>query len=319
MGGIERAQSPDLIIDCGGEMAVETVESACYRHPRRETFVRCSRCDRFICSDCMREAPVGQRCPDCVKGENKTVRQARTIFGARAGVATAYATYTIIAVDVALYLVELVRPAIINRFDVVGTELVDSAGRYYVDDGGPVPPGYDLVGVLHGEWWRLFTGAFLHQLPGNGFGITHIVFNVMWIATLGVFLERQLGWGRFLALYLISALGSSAFIVIIDPHQGAVGASGAGFGLAAAYFVLTRKVHEHPIDRNRLLFTSVLWLVFAAGITSWQGHLGGLVTGAAVAGVIAYAPRKRQTQAQVTLLAVVALVLIVAIVARAAG
>ena len=108
-------------------------------------------------------------------------------------------------------------------------------------------------------------------------------------------------------------------MVIIDPHQGAVGASGAGFGLAATYYVLTRKLHEQPIDRNRLLFTSVLWLVFAAGITSWQGHLGGLLTGAVVAVGIAYAPKKRQTPAQVIVLAAVTLVLIVAIAAKAAG
>lgn len=298
---------------------METVgaETTCYRHPRRETFVRCSRCDRFICSDCMREAPVGQRCPECVKGENRTVRQARTIFGARAGVATAYATCSIIAINLLVYVVELVRPSIISRFDTLGTGLVDGAGRYYVDDG--TYPGYREIGVLHGEVWRLFTGAFLHELPGGGFGLTHIVFNLMWIFTLGVFLERELGWARFLAVYLISALGGSAFVVIIDPHQGAIGASGAGFGLAAAYFVVTRKLHHYPIDRNRLLFTFVLWLVFAAGFTSWQGHLGGLLTGAVVALGIAYAPKKRQTPAQLIVLASATLVLIVAIVAKAAG
>jgi membrane associated rhomboid family serine protease len=268
----------------------------------------------------MREAPVGQRCPDCVKGENKTVRQARTIFGAvvRHG-GTAYVTYTIIALNVIAYVVELVHPAVINRFDVFGTGLVDAAGRYYVDDGVPAP-GYQAIGVLHGEVWRLFTGAFLHQLPGDsGFGLTHIVFNMMWIATLGVFLERQLGWWRFLALYLISALGSSVFVVIIDPHQGAIGASGAGFGMAAAYFVITRKLHEYPIDRNRLLFTFVIWLVLAAGFTSWQGHLGGLLTGAVVALGLAYAPPRKREIAQVVVLALVTLVLIAAIAAKAAG
>jgi membrane associated rhomboid family serine protease len=268
----------------------------------------------------MREAPVGQRCPDCVKGENKTVRQARTIFGATVSSgATAYVTYTIIALNVIAYVIEVAHPAVINRFDVFGTGLIDAAGRYYVDDGVPAP-GYQLIGVLHGEWWRLFTGAFLHKLPGaSGLGLTHIAFNLMWIAMLGVFLERQLGRLRFLAMYLISALGSSVFVVIIDPHQGAIGASGAGFGMAATYFVITRKLHEHPIDRNRLLLTSVLWLVLAAGFTSWQGHLGGLVTGAVVALGLAYAPRRGRDVAQVIVLALVTLVLIAAIVVKAVG
>jgi membrane associated rhomboid family serine protease len=298
---------------------VETVgaETTCYRHPKRETFVRCSRCDRYICSDCMREAPVGQRCPDCVKGENRTIRQARTIFGARATGGTAYVTFSIIAINVLAYVVELVRPAIIDRFDVLGTGLIGADGRYYIDDGIPAD-GYDLIGVLHGEWWRLFTGAFLHELPGgNGFGLTHILFNMMWIFTLGVFVERQLGWGRFLALYLLSAVGGSAFVVIIDPQQSAIGASGAGFGLAAAYFVITRKLHEYPLDRNRLLFTALLWLVFAAGFTSWQGHLGGAVTGAVVAVGIAYAPRRRRDSVQVAVMAAVAVALIAAMVASA--
>jgi membrane associated rhomboid family serine protease len=60
-------------------------------------------------------------------------------------------------------------------------------------------------------------------------------------------------------------------------------------------------------------------MVFAAGFTSWQGHLGGLLTGAVVALGIAYAPRKHQTPAQVIVLASVTLVLIVAIVAKATG
>ncbi|MCU7730269.1 rhomboid family intramembrane serine protease [Actinoplanes sp. KI2] len=298
---------------------METVgaETTCYRHPRRETYVRCSRCDRFICSDCMRAAPVGQRCPECVKGENRTIRQARTIFGAPAGVTTAYVTYSIIAINLLVYLVELLRPAIIERFDTLGTALVDSAGHYYIDDGAY--PGYHQIGVLHGEVWRLLTGAFLHELPGGGFGLTHIAFNLMWIFTLGVFLERELGWARFLAVYLLAALGSSVLEVVLDPHQRSIGASGAGFGLAAAYFVVTRKLHHYPIDRNRLMLSFVLWLVLAAGFTSWQGHLGGLLTGAVVALGIAYAPKKHQTQAQLIVLAVVTLVLIAAIAAKATG
>jgi len=290
-------------------------ETTCYRHPRRETFVRCSRCDKYICSDCMREAPVGQRCPDCVKGENKTVRQARTIFGGRPA-ATPWITYAIITVNVLAYLVELVHPAVIDRFDDLGTGLLGPDGRYYVDDGFP-DPAYQLVGVLHGEWWRLFTSAFLHQPPGNGFGILHIAFNMMWVWTLGRFLETQLGRTRYLAVYLLSALGSSVLVVLVDPGQSAIGASGAGFGLVATYFVVTRKLHSYPLDRNRLLISFVVWLVLAAGFTSWEGHLGGLVTGAVAAIGITYAPRTHRVLVQAVVLVALALLLIGLIVAKA--
>ena len=39
----------------------------CYRHPERETGVSCSNCGRPICHECMIPAPVGFRCPECVK------------------------------------------------------------------------------------------------------------------------------------------------------------------------------------------------------------------------------------------------------------
>jgi membrane associated rhomboid family serine protease len=294
---------------------VETLgaETTCYRHPKRETLVRCSRCDRYICTDCMREAPVGQRCPECVKGENRTVRRARTIFGGRPA-SVPWVTITLIGLNVLAYVAELIHPAIIGRFDSLGAGWRGPDSGYYLDNGlGGLFPSYVPAGVLHGEWWRLITAAFLHQEPGNGFGLLHIAFNMIWVWTLGRFLESQLGWARYLVLYLLSALGGSVLTVLVDPGQAAIGASGAVFGLAAAYFVLTRKLHEYPMDPKRMLFTFVVWMVLAAGITSWEGHLGGLVTGAAAAAAITYAPRRGHYPA----LAGIALLLIAAVVLKA--
>src|SRR5436305_1009696 len=53
----------------------------CYRHPGRETYVRCTRCDRPICPDCMTEASVGHQCPECVAEGRRTVRPARPALG----------------------------------------------------------------------------------------------------------------------------------------------------------------------------------------------------------------------------------------------
>ena len=36
----------------------------CYRHPDRESYIRCQRCERTICPDCMRDAAVGLPLPD---------------------------------------------------------------------------------------------------------------------------------------------------------------------------------------------------------------------------------------------------------------
>jgi membrane associated rhomboid family serine protease len=219
-------------------------------------------------------------------------------------------------VTVLVYVAQLVNPALADQFDVLGRGLLGPDGGYYVDDGIP-DPDYRPIGILNGEWWRLFTGAFLHQPPGNGFGLLHIAFNMMWLWTLGRFLEGQLGRLRFLALYLVAALGGSVLVVLVDPDQAAIGASGAGFGLAAAYFVITRKLHTYPLDPKQLMIGFVLWLVLTAGFTSWTGHLGGLLTGAAVAIGFAYAPRKHQALVQAAVLAGVIAVLVAAIVAKA--
>ena len=39
----------------------------CYRHPDRETWVRCGRCDQPICMSCAMQGPVGMRCKSCGK------------------------------------------------------------------------------------------------------------------------------------------------------------------------------------------------------------------------------------------------------------
>lgn len=70
-----------------------------------------------------------------------------------------------------------------------------------------------------------------------------------------------------------------------------VGASGAIFGLGAAYYVLARRIGADMRAVNRFMAFLLLWLLLSAGLTSWQGHLGGLLTGAAVTLAYAYAPR----------------------------
>ncbi|SBT43889.1 rhomboid family intramembrane serine protease [Micromonospora auratinigra] len=298
-----------------GPASGEEATTTCYRHPKRATLLRCTRCERPICPDCMREAPVGHRCPDCVRTESRTVRQGRTVFGGRVS-ARPVVTYALIALVVLAYLVELARPSIVDQFDSLGTGLVDDAGQFYVDQGGPYP-GLHHVGIAHGEWYRLITSAFLHSLPAQGvLGILHVVFNLYWIWVLGRIVEERLGGARFLAVYLLAALGGSVLGFLVDPYGAAIGASGAVYGLAGCYVVLTRKLHHHPIDPKQVIIPFVIWMVFSAGWTSWEGHLGGLLAGGVAGLGVAYAPARRRTLVQVVVLVGLAVLLLALVLVK---
>src|SRR4029077_16533033 len=84
--------------------APQPVVPVCYRHPRRETYVRCTRCNRPICPECMNEASVGHQCPECVAEGRRTQRAARTAFGGTIAGAQGYVTKTLIAINVLVQL-----------------------------------------------------------------------------------------------------------------------------------------------------------------------------------------------------------------------
>jgi membrane associated rhomboid family serine protease len=278
--------------------------SMCYRHPDRETYVRCTRCDRPICPDCMRVASVGHQCPECVSEGNRTVREARTVFGGRVR-ARPVVTLTLIGLNVLAYLGELVSRPFVDRFEMVG--------------GMTAHGGIPGFGVVDGEWYRLITAAFLHMPMNQGsFGITHILFNMWALWVLGPQLEQVLGRLRFTVLYILSAIGGNVLLYLVDPLQPAVGASGAIFGLFAAFFVVGRRL---GVDTRGIVFLIVINLMFTftfSGI-SWEGHVGGLITGAVLAVAFAYAPRHRQKIVQVGASAVVAALLVVLTVVQTAA
>ncbi|RFS87006.1 rhomboid family intramembrane serine protease [Actinomadura spongiicola] len=259
----------------------ETSVPTCYRHPGRETYVRCTRCDRYICPECMRDAAVGHQCVECVREGNRGVRTAvpRTPVGARAAASTTpVVTYTLIGACVAAYLAELASWNVVWEFMMLG--------RAIMPDG-------EVGGVAEGEWYRLFTAMFLHQRGGT-FGVTHILFNMWLLWAVGPALEQVLGRWRFLALYVLSGLGGSVLLYMVGaPQSSAVGASGAIFGLLGAYFVLGRALGR-PVGSIVFLLVINLVITFSVPNISWEGHVGGLVVGAALAAAYGYAPSARR-------------------------
>ncbi|MEV5825249.1 rhomboid family intramembrane serine protease [Spirillospora sp. NPDC052242] len=259
--------------------APDTSVPTCYRHPGRETYVRCTRCDRYICPDCMREADVGHQCVECVAEGNRDAHRTapRTALGARvAASSTPVVTYALIGACVLVYLFERASREVVFDYMMVGLGLLD--GR--------------LVGVAEGEWYRLVTSMFLHQTEGS-FGITHILFNMWALWAIGPSLEQVLGRWRYLALYLLSGLGGSVLLYLVSPGEAAVGASGAIFGLFGAFFVIGRRMRA-PTGPIVFLLVINLIITFSVPGISWQGHVGGLVVGAALAAAYAYAPKARR-------------------------
>ncbi|MFL6157922.1 MAG: hypothetical protein ACJ72D_17655, partial [Marmoricola sp.] len=76
----------------------------CYRHPDRETWIRCQRCEKPICPNCMNSAAVGFQCPSCVKEGAKTVRTARLPYGGVRVANPTLVTLVLIGINIAVWL-----------------------------------------------------------------------------------------------------------------------------------------------------------------------------------------------------------------------
>jgi membrane associated rhomboid family serine protease len=214
---------------------------------------------------------------DCVREQGKTVRQGRTVFGGAVGDGRPRVTLGIIGACAVVFLLQ----------QVPGLNVTARFGFY--------PP------QALAEPWRFLTSAFLHSptfLP-------HILFNMYALWLTGPYLEQLLGRARFAALYLLSAIGGSVgyLALAVPPSAGggggsswsttAVGASGAVFGLFAALVVVNRRLGR---DSSAIIAVIAVnaFLGFAIPGIAWQAHLGGLLTGAGAAAVLAYAPRERR-------------------------
>jgi membrane associated rhomboid family serine protease len=269
----------------------------CYRHPGVETYVRCVRCDRPICPQCMHSASVGFQCPECVRSGARTVRQPRTAFGGLMPTTVGQVTRLLIAVNIVFFVLQHTNKTFTARYALIPRLISPFTGQI-------------VAGVAHSEYYRLVTSAFLHN------GVLHIFFNMYALLVVGPTLEAELGRVRFAALYVISALGgSTAAYLLTAPVSETLGASGAIFGLFGALFVVARRLGRETSGILGLIGINLV-ITFAVPNISWQGHLGGLVTGGLLAAAYAYAPRRQQALVQFAASVVVLLILGALVVAR---
>ena len=113
-------------------------------------------------------------------------------------------TQTLIAINVAVFLIQLFNGAELMRLDsgwiyengVLVDQAVNSSGQ--------------LVGVAEGDWWRLITATFLHG------SIIRLGMNMLVLWLIGPPVEEYFGHARYLLLYLVSGLAGSAGALILS-------------------------------------------------------------------------------------------------------
>jgi len=253
----------------------------CYRHPDRQSFILCQRCGRTICTECQTPAAVGVHCPECVREQRAQFAANRKASGAPSGLTVARrrfamldqkGTFVLVVVSVAIWLLDQV------------------TGRYLT-----ALLAYNSL-LLPTQPWRIVTSLFVHS------GFFHIAFNMWALWVFGRMLENLLGTWRFLALYFISGIFGTLAVTVLAPGTGVLGASGAIFGLFAAFFVIQRSL---GINAVQLLVIIGLNLVigFLPGTNiSWQAHVGGIVGGFLTGLVFAQTRNIRRRPLQIALL-----------------
>ena len=266
-------------------------QQRCYRHADREAYISCQRCDRLICPECMRDASVGFQCPECVAEGAKSVRQPRTIAGGAVPARDGAVSMTILGLNVVAFVLQLATEGTNNSIFQLGA--------------------MQGFAVADGEYWRLLTAAFLHA------GFLHIAFNMYALYLFGPFVERALGTERYIGAYLTMAIASSVFVYwLTAPGVVTIGASGAVFGLFGLALVLLIRAGRDV--RTLLVLLAINAVISLQGNISWQGHLGGFVTGVLIGAAIAYAPRQRRSQALLLTYGLIWAGIMVAVVARTA-
>ena len=173
-----------------------------------------------------------------------------------------YVTYTIIAVTVFFYVLQMLSTVAFGRDILIlyGARINEA--------------------IFAGELWRFLTPALLH---GN---LPHIAFNMYALLSFGTGLERHFGHARFFLLYVLGAFAGNVASFLFTGGSYSVGASTAIFGLLGAeaiFLIQNRKVFPGQFRSaiGNIIFIAAINLFIIGslpGIDNW-GHIGGLIGG----------------------------------------
>ncbi len=149
-----------------------------------------------------------------------------------------------------------------------------------------------LTTVQQGMWWQFLSYQFLHG------GLLHLLFNLLFLHSIGPLLEQTLGARRYLALYLVSgAFGGGLHVLVawLSPGHFATPVVGASAGLCGILAAVCALYAEEKVDvklfyviplrmRAKFLLLAVALVtmggaLFPFGNVAHLAHLGGLVGG----------------------------------------
>jgi len=204
------------------------------------------------------------------------------------------ATYVLIAINVGVYLLQLVAGGV--------SPLHDTSSRTLIAWGGDVP-----LYVLTGDTWRLLTAMFLHG------GIVHLGLNMYVLAFTAPVVEYEFGTARMLAIYLAGGLLASCASVfwaalrttptdaaaLVTVSVGASGAVMALFGSLLAGLVMPTPRFAHlpkhmqpGINKGLIQAVAInIGMGFLIQGVDNSAHVGGLAGGLVLGLMMAMAPR----------------------------
>lgn len=158
----------------------------------------------------------------------------------------------------------------------------------------------DPESALSGSFYQFFTYMFLHAVyirtsEGVMLYPMHIGINMLLLGIFGFPLEQTIGKKRFIIIYILSGIGSSLFYILMMAGvlgvgtTGLIGASGAVFGVLAAYAFKYPKTWVYflgliPMPAAVMIVfflieeTFIGFMGLRPGVANF-GHVGGILSG----------------------------------------
>ena len=222
--------------------------------------------------------------------------------GGRPGIP--YVNLAIIAINVIVFLYQLVDPNFTNGYSTVPAEITsgkDIVGQFVLVAPDGTSAVIDEAAGPTPIWLTLLTSMFMHG------GWLHIGGNMLFLFIFGDNIERAYGHVKYVIFYLVCGIIAGLAHVWSQPDSiiPSLGASGAISGVLAAYLVLfpTNKVRViltlgiiflRPIAVPALVMIGV-WAVLqfvnglgaiavtdqTSGVAYWA-HIGGFIAGAVI-------------------------------------